>query len=132
MFFDKSAADNCENDKFNSKLSGCGAVGDVSERTLRVSQARTKEWQQLGDWQVCSAHADRALVATGSAADNCENDNLTVNYRGVAQLVARDVWDVDAAGSNPVTPTKIADLTASHGQIGTNKTCHRRLCTVVP
>ena len=27
-------------------------------------------------------------------------------YRGVAQLVARDVWDVDAAGSNPVTPTK--------------------------
>ncbi len=26
--------------------------------------------------------------------------------RGVAQLVARDVWDVDAAGSNPVTPTK--------------------------
>ena len=28
------------------------------------------------------------------------------NYRGVAQLVARDIWDVDAAGSNPVTPTK--------------------------
>ena len=27
---------------------------------------------------------------------------------GVAQLVARDVWDVDAAGSNPVTPTKIS------------------------
>ena len=26
-------------------------------------------------------------------------------FRGVAQLVARDVWDVDAAGSNPVTPT---------------------------
>ena len=25
----------------------------------------------------------------------------------MAQLVARDVWDVDAAGSNPVTPTKI-------------------------
>ena len=28
-------------------------------------------------------------------------------YRGVAQLVAREVWDFDAAGSNPVTPTKI-------------------------
>ena len=26
-------------------------------------------------------------------------------FRGVAQLEARDVWDVDAAGSNPVTPT---------------------------
>ena len=33
-------------------------------------------------------------------------------YRGVAQLVARDVWDVDAAGSNPVTPTTDAALTA--------------------
>ena len=28
-----------------------------------------------------------------------------ITYRGVAQLVARDIWDVDAAGSNPVTPT---------------------------
>ncbi len=27
-------------------------------------------------------------------------------YRGVAQLVAREVWDFDAAGSSPVTPTK--------------------------
>ena len=26
-------------------------------------------------------------------------------YRGVAQLVARLVWDQDAAGSNPVTST---------------------------
>ena len=31
---------------------------------------------------------------------------LITSSRGVAQLVARDVWDVDAAGSNPVTPTK--------------------------
>lgn len=36
--------------------------------------------------------------------DHLHDHNL-IAYRGVAQLVARDVWDVDAAGSNPVTPT---------------------------
>ena len=30
---------------------------------------------------------------------------LVINRRGVAQLVARDIWDVEAAGSKPVTPT---------------------------
>ena len=50
-------------------------------------------------------------------------NRIKITHRGVAQLVARDVWDVDAAGSNPVTPTnsgihkafgyqKIAVLTA--------------------
>ena len=39
------------------------------------------------------------------AHKNNSNKNI---YRDVAQLVARDVWDVDAAGSNPVTPTKIS------------------------
>ena len=62
----------------------------------------------------------------------CYNTFRKMKYRGVAQLVARDVWDVDAAGSNPVTPTKIADLTAFSGQIGANLIRHRRLCTVVP
>ena len=33
-------------------------------------------------------------------------------YRGVAQLVARLLWEQDAAGSSPVTSTKNADLTA--------------------
>ncbi len=37
-------------------------------------------------------------------------NSIFFTFRGVAQLVARDVWDVDAAGSNPVTPTKICDF----------------------
>ena len=32
--------------------------------------------------------------------------NFKISYPGVAQLVARLVWDQDAAGSNPVTRTK--------------------------
>ena len=37
-------------------------------------------------------------------------NSIFFTLRGVAQLVARDVWDVDAAGSNPVTPTKASIL----------------------
>ena len=36
-------------------------------------------------------------------------DNLMYTkqrYPGVAQLVARQLWELDAAGSNPVTRTK--------------------------
>ena len=32
-------------------------------------------------------------------------ENKISSFRGVAQLVARVVWDHQAAGSNPVTPT---------------------------
>jgi hypothetical protein len=31
-------------------------------------------------------------------------------YRGVAQLVARGVWDAEAGGSSPLTPTSIQIL----------------------
>ena len=43
----------------------------------------------------------------------------------------RFVWDHDVAGSNPVIPTKISDLTAFCGQIGTKLIRHRRQNTVV-
>jgi hypothetical protein len=33
-------------------------------------------------------------------------DRLQVNFRGIAQMVARVVWDHEAAGSSPATPTK--------------------------
>ena len=35
---------------------------------------------------------------------------MVINRRGVAQLVARDIWDVEAAGSKPVTPTKFGTM----------------------
>ncbi len=34
-------------------------------------------------------------------------ENKNSSFRGVAQLVARVVWDHQAAGSNPVTPTSL-------------------------
>ena len=34
----------------------------------------------------------------------------------MAQLVARDIWDVEAAGSNPVTPTKRNASAISYGK----------------
>ena len=37
---------------------------------------------------------------------NLYYNNRVVFLRGVAQLVARLLWEQDAAGSSPVTPTK--------------------------
>ena len=42
---------------------------------------------------------------------------INIKYRGVAQLVERVVWDHQAAGSSPVTPTIPSILT------GTEKSC---------
>lgn len=42
---------------------------------------------------------------------------INIKYRGVAQLVERVVWDHQAAGSSPVTPTILSILT------GTEKSC---------
>ena len=46
------------------------------------------------------------------SADFLSQTKLDI-FRGVAQLVARDIWDVDAAGSNPVTPT----ISSVHNQL---------------
>ena len=80
-----------------------------------ADEASNKEWQQLGSFQASTANAENALVATGSAANNCKS-NLNSIFRGVAQLVARLLWEQNAAGSSPVTPTKIADSSARKPQ----------------
>ena len=50
------------------------------------------------------ANAGRTLVATGSASGQLLVFTISYN-RGVAQLVARLLWEQNAAGSSPVTPT---------------------------
>ena len=48
----------------------------------------------------------KKLLTTDLTTYGFDRKKLNIfTHRGVAQLVARDVWDVDAAGSNPVTPT---------------------------
>lgn len=37
--------------------------------------------------------------------DHLHDHNL-ISYRGIAQLVARDIWDVEAGSSSLPTPTK--------------------------
>lgn len=36
--------------------------------------------------------------------------NMGHQYRGVAQLAARGIWDAQAGGSNPLTPTNKNNL----------------------
>ncbi len=70
-------------------------------------------------------------VFDGSAAD-CYIEIHKIDkvknqiYRGVAQLVARLLWEQDAGGSSPFTPTKNAALTAREPQGETLRLLHSR------
>ena len=49
----------------------------------------------------------RKLLTTDLTTYGFDRKKLNIfTNRGVAQLVAREVWDFDAVGSNPATPTK--------------------------
>jgi len=52
-------------------FSGCGAVGDVSERRRWRIQRGIRSGSNLAIDERAYASEARALVATGSAADNC-------------------------------------------------------------
>ena len=49
----------------------------------------------------------KKLLTTDLTTYGFDRKKLNIfTHRGVAQLVAREVWDFDAVGSNPATPTK--------------------------
>jgi hypothetical protein len=50
--------------------------------------------------------AAESPLTTGMTTDRENFQKEKIEYPGVAQLVARVVWDHQAAGSNPVTRTK--------------------------
>lgn len=60
------------------------------------------------------------------------NYNRTNLFRGVAQLVARAVWDREVEGSSPFTPTSLFflhdlhDLTTGCGAVGSARRSGRR------
>jgi len=72
-------------------LSVYGAVGDVSERTRWVIKRGKRSGSRRRTRANLFATRD-AVTATGSAADNCKKQ-FNIQDRGVAQLVARDVWE---------------------------------------
>ena len=101
--------------QFKLNISGCSAVGSAralgaGHRLLIMKSRKTpKALVNIGFFGtllslkiLCKSGLTTCLTTYGKTAKN----SIFFTLRGVAQLVARDVWDVDAAGSNPVTPTK--------------------------
>ena len=65
---------------------------------------------EIGSYEVLCLSRGGTLPPQGSASSGPAGRQMghsTVLYPGVAQLVARLLWEQDAAGSNPVTRTKL-------------------------
>ncbi len=92
-------------------MSGCSAVGSApaSGACLAVTAAKMRKSRKAFNG------ADFRVVFKTQNCVDFEFDHSLSHFhakrrklnknRGVAQLGARDIWDVEAAGSNPVTPT---------------------------
>ena len=75
-----------------------------------ADEARKKEWRNKEYHEAIQASETTILQqeaqATPTFKVSFEQTILKFNiYRGVAQMVARLLWEQDAAGSTPVTPT---------------------------
>ncbi len=84
--------------------------GLVRHKTIEYRFCRTVEPKQ-GDLQVNYSRCKTTMRREW--ADNARLDNLihlSFLFRDVAQLVARVLWEHDAAGSSPVISTTTPDL----------------------
>ena len=105
------------------RAEACGSVEAGSMICDLRSDHSFDHLQVRTTWEIWTLRHEKARVSDEKARKSTQNE---------AKKRCRAVWDQDVAGSNPVIPTQIADLTAFCGQIGVNLIRHRRLCTVMP
>ena len=96
---------------FKLNISGCGSAG----RAGGLGPCLAVIAKKIRKSRKAFTYADfRHFKKTQKSVDFEFDHNLSHFHaktkklnknRGVAQLGARDIWDVEAAGSNPVTPT---------------------------
>ena len=74
---------------------------------LRVPPVADKTSKTKRRGQTTSRAPSELVFGYRKRVTKTENKkHIKTKYRGVAQLVARQFWELDAAGSNPVTSTK--------------------------
>ena len=89
-------------------ISGCSAVGSAPALGVRVFK-NSQSFKVLKTLDFVGVFRPRYHFGKFFYHNLSTSRKLNIlHYRGVAQLVARLVWDQDAGGSNPFTPTKKA------------------------
>ena len=79
------------------------------KKPLRIKNDRIKAQRSGFDSERKTGGADAQTADTGKADIRRRSGASPFRRPGVAQLVARLLWEQDAAGSNPVTRTKIEE-----------------------
>ena len=75
------------------------ACGGCREGDFGAAVEMRRSEQQAGAFRA-PQEGDQSIMV------GCPHKQIHILYRGVAQLVARLLWEQDAAGSSPVTSTK--------------------------
>ena len=99
-------------------------VAQLVARVVWELEHRTGTSVRKVDYFPCSAYYPAVFSANSfnkmwrisfDHISDHNGSNFKTSYPGVAQLVARLVWDQDAAGSNPVTRTKRPLISCDRG-----------------